>query len=120
MSLDVYLSIKQYLSYDKGKTYTEKDEEVYWSNITHNLGDMAEKAGIYKALWRPEEIEAKYAKDIIETVEKGLADLKARPEYFKQYDSPNGWGIYEHFIPFVEEYLYALKKYPEAKISVSR
>ena len=120
MSLDVYLNRKRYLSYDEGKTYTEDDEQVYWANITHNLGEMADKAGIYKALWRPEEIGAKYAKDIIEIVEKGLADLKARPEYFEQFNSPNGWGMYEHFVPFVAEYLEALKEYPHAKIEVSR
>lgn len=28
------------MSYDEGKTYTEDNEEVYWGNITHNLGKM--------------------------------------------------------------------------------
>lgn len=111
MSLDVYL---------EDPTAKYETEPLYRANITHNLGKMADKAGIYKALWRPEEIGAKYAKDIIETVEKGLADLKARPEYFKQFNNPNGWGMYKHFVPFVAKYLEALKKYPEAKIEVSR
>ena len=120
MSLDVSLNTKAYLSYDKGITYTEKEEQVYWANITHNLGEMADIAGIYKALWRPEEINAEKAKDIIDIVEAGLTDLKNRPEYFKQFNSPNGWGMYEHFVPFVEEYLEALKGNPEATIEVSR
>ena len=111
MSLDVYLN---------DPTATYQTDSLYWANITHNLGKMAGEAGIYKALWRPEEIEAKYAKDIIEKVEKGLADLKARPEYFEQFNSPNGWGMYEHFIPFVQEYLEALKEYPDAEIYISR
>lgn len=111
MSLDVYLN---------DPTATYQTESLYWANITHNLSVMADKAGIYKALWRPEEIDAKYAKDIIEIVEKGLADLKSRPECFKQFNSPNGWGMYEHFVPFVEEYLEALKEYPDAIIEVSR
>ena len=111
MSLDVYL---------KDPTATYDTNDLYWANITHNLGEMADKAGIYKALWRPEEIGAEYAKDIIEVVEKGLEDLKARPEYFEQFNSPNGWGMYEHFVPFVADYLEALKEYPDAKISVSR
>jgi len=98
----------------------EEQEQLYTANITHNLGDMADKAGIYMALWRPGEIGAKYARDIIEVVERGLADLKAKPEYFKQFDSPNGWGLYKHFVPFVESYLDALKKYPDAEIHVSR
>lgn len=111
MSLDVYL---------KDPTATYETEILYSANITHNLGKMASKAGIYEALWRPEEIGAKYAKDIIDLVEKGLKDLKARPKYFEKYDSPNGWGMYEHFVPFVEEYLNALKEYPEAEIRTSR
>lgn len=98
----------------------EEQELLYDANITHNLGEMADKAGIYKALWRPEEIGAKYAKDIIKIVEKGLADLKARPEYFEQFNSPNGWGMYEHFVPFVSDYLDALKENPNAEIHISR
>jgi len=63
---------------------------------------------------------AKKAKDIITLLEKGLAKLKAKPEYFEKFNSPNGWGMYEHFIPFVEKYLKACKKYPNAKIYASR
>jgi len=111
MSLDVYL---------KDPTATYDIDDLYQANITHNLGEMADKAGIYKALWRPEEIGAKVANDIVEILEKGLNDLKTRPEYFKQFDSPNGWGMYEHFVPFVEEYLNACKEYPKAIINVSR
>ena len=140
MSLDVYLKRKRYLSYDEGKTYTEDDEQVYWANITHNLGKMAGEAGIYEALWRPHRLKEGYnilesdhqaewkfeeenkttAKDIIPLLEKGLADLKARPEHFEKFNSPNGWGMYEHFVPFVEKYLEACKEYPDAIIEVSR
>jgi hypothetical protein len=42
------------------------------------------------------------------------------PERFEVYDSPNGWGLYEHFVPFVEAYLEACEKYPDAEVSVSR
>lgn len=120
MSLDVYLSRKLYLSYDKGATYTESEETVFSSNITHNLNTMADKAGIYEACWRPEEIGCKLAKDIIPILEKGVKELKERPEFYKKFDSPNGWGLYIHFLPWVEEYLEACKTYPDAEISVSR
>jgi len=120
MSLDVSLYRKLYLSYDEGKTYVEKEECVYDSNITHNLGKMADKAGIYYALWRPEEIRKSKAKDIIELLEKGLADLKEKPEYFEQFNSDNGWGLYKNFVPFVEKYLEACKEFPETDIVVSR
>lgn len=139
MSLDVYLNRKRYLSYD-GKTYTEDTEQVYWANITHNLNTMASEAGIYEALWRPHRLKEGYnisendhqaewkfeeenttlAKDIIPLLEKGLSDLKTRPEYFEKFNSPNGWGMYEHFVTFVEKYLEACKEYPDAIIEVSR
>lgn len=120
MSLNVYLTRKKWVSYDEGKTYTEENEEVYWANITHNLGKMAGEAGIYEALWRPEEIGKTKAGEIVELLEKGLADLKARPEHFEKFNSPNGWGMYEDFVVFVEKYLEACKEYPYAIIKVSR
>ena len=49
-----------------------------------------------------------------------LNDLKEGPEYFKTFNSPNGWGMYENFVPFVEKYLEACKDFPDALIEVSR
>jgi hypothetical protein len=120
MSLDVRLVRAKWISYDEGKTHTKDDECVYDANITHNLGEMAGEAGIYKALWRPEEINKEKAEDIIELLEVGLADLKARPGHFKQFNSSNGWGVYKHFVPFVEKYLNACKEYPKCLIEISR
>lgn len=110
MSLDISLYVKS----------GNEDILVHDANITHNLNTMADKAGIYKALWSPGEIGATYAKDVIDIVEKGLIDLKARPDYFKQYNSPNGWGIYDNFIIFVENYLEAAKKYPDSIIYICK
>lgn len=94
--------------------------DVYDTNITHNLTKMASEAGIYEALWRPEEEGWHKAGEIVEVLERGLADLKARPEYFEQFNAPNGWGLYEHFVPFVERYLEKCRKHPSATIYVSR
>lgn len=120
MSLDVCLTRKKWVSYDECKTHIEENEQVYWANITHNLGKMAGEAGIYEALWRPEEIGKTKASEIVELLEKGLADLKERPKHFEKFNSPNGWGMYEHFVPFVEKYLEACKEYPDTIIEVSR
>jgi len=110
MSLDFYLTYNC-----DGNRIT-----VFDSNITHNLGKMADKAGIYYALWRPEEKGYKKAKDIVVILEKGLEKLKAKPKYFNKFNASNGWGTYEHFVPFVEAVLEACKQYPKAKIVVSR
>ena len=105
----------------------ETDVELFDANITHNLGRMAAKAGIYYALWRPEELfdwsgdrgHIK-AKELIPYLKKGLKYLKSAPEKYKKYDSPNGWGLYEHFAPFVEKYLTACEKHKESIVNISR
>lgn len=129
----------------------ESDETVFDTNITHNLGAMADEAGIYTALWHPAELldpekaaqireQSKlgnyhdaggvyeierslptvHARDVIEPLTAGLAQLKADPARFEKHNAPNGWGMYEHFVPFVEEVLRACKEYPDAEIRVSR
>lgn len=95
-------------------------KEVYSANITHNLSDMAEAAGIYMHLWRPEEIGATKARDLIEPLRVGLAQMKADPAKFEAYNAPNGWGLYKHFVPFVEAYLDACENSPDADVHVSR
>ena len=120
MSLDVSLYRSYQVSYDEGKTVEKKEECVYDANITHNLNTMAEKAGIYEALWRPEEIKVTKAKGLIDILENGLKDLKNRPEYFKGFNSSNGWGMYVNFVPFVEKYLIACKEFPNSDIRVCR
>lgn len=139
MSLDVRLTRKYHVSYDGGKTLEEKEEEVYWANITHNLGEMAKRAGLYEALWRPYMLKEDYvptedygkeleyevsveirAKEILPVIENGLEDMKLRPEYFKKFDSPNGWGLYDNFIPWIEKYAEACKEFPEAIVYVDR
>jgi hypothetical protein len=106
MSLDVYLDVD--------------GSQVYWANITHNLGKMAEEAGIYKHLWRPEELEVTKAKDLIEPLREGLCAMVKDPKHFRQFDSDNGWGTYGQFLPFVIEYLEACIDNPNAAVSVSR
>ena len=130
MSLDIDLI-------DPTATYGGR---LYNANITHNLGAMAKAAGIYEALWRPyllkteeclifanydaecsfEEKTTTIAKDLIPLVEAGLAKLKSAPDYYKQFNSPNGWGVYKHFVPFVEDYFEALREFPNAIVKVDR
>ena len=93
---------------------------VYDGNITHNLGKMADEAGIYHHLWRPEEIGIHKAEQLIEPLERGLAFLKSDPERFRPFDAPNGWGKYEDFVAFVQDYLAACRENPDANVSASR
>ena len=96
-----------------------KETTVFSTNITHNLTEMAEAAGIYLALWHPERLKVVHANELIPLLEKRLAELKADPEKFRKFDSPNGWGTYDHFVPFVEEVLNACREHPGAKVRTS-
>jgi hypothetical protein len=107
MSLDFYL-------------LEEKPVEVFTANITHNLAEMADAAGIYEPLWRPEAHGYKRARDIIDVLENGLTAQTTRPEHFKSFDAPNGWGTYAVFVGFVEEVLEACRSNPDAIIESSR
>jgi len=107
MSLDVYL---------------EKVEpcEVYSDNITHNLNVMAKEAGLYFALWRPDEVGLTRAKELIPLLTDGLYKLIEDPERFKAMNPINGWGDYDGLVAFVSEYLKACIANPDARVRVSR
>ena len=113
------MSLSIYLIEPMCKSCKRADED-YSANITHNLGEMAEKAGIYQHLWRPEELNIKTAKELVSPLTKGLALLKEKPDYFEKFNSPNGWGLYKHFVPFVAEYLDACIRFPDDSIEISR
>jgi len=104
-----------------GHTHTREGmEEIFSASITHNLNCMAEEAGIYEQVWRPDEIGITKAAQLIEPLRAGIALMKSDPERFKKFDSSNGWGLYEHFVPWLDTYLAACEKYPDADVSVSR
>ena len=118
MSLDISLVLEDECG--ECKCACNRSVPVYEANITHNLNAMAKEANLYYALWKPEEIEAKYAKDIIPFLKAGLKKLLTDPEHYKTFDSPNGWGTYVHFVPFVQKYLEACMQNPNAIIEVDR
>lgn len=125
MSLDVYLYTidgeRECRCYECGHVHKTVNRIVlYTANITHNLIKMARAAGIYRHLWRPDEICVKNAGELIGPIEKGLALMKDNPERFREFNPKNGWGSYDDFVPWIEEYLKACKAHPEALIEVSR
>jgi len=107
MSLDVSLEVLQ-------------PSAVYTANITHNLGKLAKEAGIYEALWRPDEIEVTKAHQLTTHLKRGLRGLKNDPARFKAFNPPNGWEDYDDLVQFVTNYLAACETYPDADVSVSR
>ena len=113
MSLDVYLLSKRC-------PCCGRSNNGFHANITHNLTGMAEAAGIYREVWRPEECGIKTARQLIEPLRGGITRMKADPERFRAYDSPNEWGLYDNFVPWLERYLAACVESPDATVRVSR
>lgn len=108
MSLDVYL------------TNPYSGEEVYSSNITHNLNAMAEAAGIYDIVWRPEESGIEKASQVTERLLAGINSLLQDPEKYMKLEPSNKWGTYVQFIPWLINYYLACKLNPDAVVKVSR
>lgn len=103
MSLDISLSRVQ-------------RTDVFSANITHNLADMAREAGIYEHLWHPERAGVKIAGDLIPALRIALECMKSDPARFRAHNAPNGWGLYENFVPWLDDLLEACIKYPDAQI----
>lgn len=94
---------------------------LYSAKITHNCIPMAEEAGLYIPIWRPEEVKFSTAiEKIWMEVGMGATDLLSRPSHYKALESSNGLGTYKDFVVFVLFYLEALRKYPEASVHVCR
>lgn len=109
MSLDVYLNAPRVVA-------------VHHGNITHNLNKMADAAGIYKVLWRPDECEPPItkARELIEPLRAGLRWLEDNPIRCRTMEPANKWGTYEGLVRFVREYLAACIDNPDADVEVCR
>jgi len=114
MGLDIYLL-------EKSRSGDREDEGDVWvGGITHNLTTMAKEAGIYKLIWRPEEVNCCKAKDVTTELELALIDLEERPKHFKKFNPPNKWGNYANLVEFVKKYIDASKEYSEFYIHACR
>lgn len=107
VSLNVYLSQMQ-------------PTDVFAANYTHNCNRMAAAAGLYEAVWRPDEQGYTHAHQLIAPLEAGIAVLEADPEKFRAMDPENKWGSYDTFLPWLKRYLEACVRYPDAEVRVSR
>jgi hypothetical protein len=115
MCYSASMSLDFHLENDQG-------EPLAHFNITHNLNIMADEAGIYECLWRPEEQDPPIttAAQCVPLLQAGLTTLKAGPHKFRLLSAKNGWGTYEQFVPWVEEVLAACEANPDAFVSASR
>lgn len=115
MSLDVYLYAEP-----PDSDVIEQETLLFHKDITHNLGKMATAAGLYMALWRPEEIGVRMAYQLIPFLRVGLSVLKEDKPRFEEYNSLNGWGNYDNLVSFTEEYMAACIQRPNAYVRAGR
>jgi hypothetical protein len=100
-----------------GHSHTRKDRATYfWINITHNLNKMFEAAGLYEILWHGTGLRAG---DVLSKLEIGLADMRARPEFYEQFNAENGWGLYKHAVPWLKKVIEACRTYLDAVLECS-
>lgn len=87
-------------------------------NTTHNLNRMA-MAGdnpCYQVLWHPEEMKEERftCEELLTYLELYHKELLEKPDYFKQFDAPNGWGTYPSMVEFIEGLIGVCRLYPTA------
>lgn len=118
MSLDIYLETPTKCPHC-GKRIGE-GMEVWSANVTHNLGAMADEAGIGDMVWSPEKVGIKMACQLIEPLRAAIETMKSDPERFRKLDAKNKWGTYDNFVPWLERLLGACREWPNAEVKVSR
>ena len=98
------------------------EEDSWWGNITHNLGEMARQVPIddttlYMVCWRPEEIGLETVGQILPLLIKGIHYMIDHRKELLEFESPNGWGTYNGFMKFLLNYKQACEDNdPECKI----
>lgn len=94
--------------------------EVWETNITHNLTEMASEAGLYDVMWHPHETSVDIGKSAIPYLEKGIRKLVKDKKELEKLNPENGWGDYDGLLGCAGEYLLMCRKYPSARIEVDR
>ena len=93
-----------------------------WDGLTWNLRPMMVEAFGGEGI---RGFDGMKASDVAPILERGLADMKARPDHYRTFNSPNGWGTFdgdreEDSIPFlVERFLEACKQMPNGIVRVA-
>lgn len=84
------------------------------ANITYNLGDMIRAATGLE--WNNEASNG-LCVDVMPRIKRGAIELIERPDLYKQYESPNGWGTVggccRFFSAVLDDWQKFCEQYPE-------
>lgn len=93
-------------------------EYCYTANITHNVSEIASKAGLKDVLWYPESVNITTASQLIEPLTTGLNYLLTHKSELEQFSPVCGWGTYDDLCDFVYHYLKACQANPDASVRI--
>lgn len=108
MSINIYVRVPMDEPYD---------QELFSTNITHNLTGMWRAAGFYDELYNSE---GKTCAEVVEAIQNGYQDMRDHPEKYRQYSAKNGWGTYEQALPWLEKLIREFERYPKGRIHISK
>lgn len=91
--------------------------EVFTANITHNLNRMWQLAGCYEVLYGSHE---KTVVEITPAITVAVDYMLEHPDECRKLDASNGWGTYEHALPWLQKTLWACQRFPKATVRVCR
>jgi hypothetical protein len=123
MSYDVHFCIDAGQSGEKPGIYDWESGEVS-RNYTSNVGQMWAEAigekedGEFMALSRVIKAHP-VAEELRPFIERGVSMMSEAPEYFRQYNPPNGWGDYEGALEYLRWIAANCVKFPHAFVEVS-
>lgn len=100
----------------KKNLYEEITTEVFESNYTYNVSDMLRRALRKDGI---NQFHGKKASECIETLEKGIADMKENKSDYEAMNPENGWGSYTGILKVLEKMLSKCKEYPNAEFVIS-
>jgi hypothetical protein len=122
MGLDVYLEtgeeLKETCPHCGGHGVINLGkEQLYRDSITHNHWKMVDNASLYRAIWRPEELQITKAAQLIPILEQGLKHIEEHQDELCKLGTAND---HTEVWSFVRAYLKACREHPDADIRVSR
>jgi len=113
MSLDICLTQEVDFNGPDGL----EEQVLLDKNITHNLTGLWRHVGVYDALYMSD---GKLAEEIYPMLVVGVDHMLEKPDECRAFDATNGWGLYVHALPWLQEVAEACRKYPKAKVGVSK
>ena len=110
------VSYDVYVRYPSAPGHEDFDWATAWEgNMTSNVSPMWRAAGANLA-----EMDGRRAGDCVTALRTAIADIDARPEFYKPMEPDNGWGSVDGCTRFLGEILRACEAHPGAVLSVSR